>query len=61
MFERKMASFTKQPLILQGEELCTKWKQDREIWSIFMDLPKEKQALTVLLSLHQNIGECVLA
>ena len=54
-----MASFTKHPPILQGEELYLEWKQDIEIWSLFTDLQKEKQGLTVFLSLPQNLCECV--
>ena len=37
-----MSFFTKPPPILQGEELYTEWMQYTEIWSLFMDLPKEK-------------------
>ena len=54
-----MASFTKQPTILQGEELCVEWKQDIEIWSLIMDLSKETQFPVAFLSLLLNIHECV--
>ena len=34
-------------------------KEDIEIWSLFMDLQKEKQDPAVFLSLPQNLRECV--
>lgn len=52
-----MASFTKHSPV--NEEAYAEWKQDIGIWSIFTDLPKEKQGLAVFLSLPQNIRECV--
>lgn len=42
-----------------NEEAYAEWKQDIGIWSIFTDLPKEKQGPAVFLSLPQNIRECV--
>ena len=54
-----MASFTKQPPILQGKELYAEWKKDIEMWFLFSDLLKEKQGSAVFLSLPQNIHECV--
>ena len=59
MFERNMASFTRQSPILQGDELYMEWKCDIEIWSLFTDLMEEKQGPEVFLSLPQNIRDCV--
>ena len=60
-----MASFTKQTLILQGEDLYTEWKQDIEIWSIHEFTPppqkkKKHRPPTVFLSLSQNITQMCL-
>ena len=49
----------KQPPILQSEAWYAEWKQVIEIWSLFMDLLKEKQGSIVFLSLPQKIHECV--
>ena len=46
-----MASITKQPPTLQGEEFYMEWMQDLQIWTFLTDLPKEKQGLMVFLSL----------
>ena len=37
-----MASFMKQPSILQGEEFYTKQMQDLQIWTFLIGLPKNK-------------------
>ena len=53
-----MASFIKQPPILQSEEFYTEWMQDLQIWTLLTDLPKEKQGPAVFLSFPQNIYNC---
>lgn len=55
---RKMLSLTKQPPILKSKGLYIECKKDIQFWSIFTDLPKEKQNPAVLLTLSTNIREC---
>ena len=45
-----MSSFMKQLPILQGEEFYT----DLQVWTLFTDLPKEKQDPAIFLSLPQT-------
>lgn len=53
-----MATLTKQPSIFQSENLYIEWEQNVQIWSMFTDLPKEKQGPEIFLTLSTNICEC---
>ena len=47
-----MASFTKQPPILQGEELNAEWKQEIEIWSQFTERKTRPSSIVVTALEH---------
>ena len=53
-----MASFTKQPPILQGEELNEEWKQDRDIFSIHRFTERKTGSSSIFDTASEHMSVC---